>query len=68
VQKNEISKIFRYDFLALTPRYINNTNVKYSQAKQDQTVYDLFPKKNGLFIEIGAFDGMTLSITLWLER
>jgi len=48
--------------------YINKTNVKYSQAKQGQTVYDLFPKKNGLFIEIGAFDGMTLSISLWLER
>jgi FkbM family methyltransferase len=48
--------------------YIDNTNVKYSQAKQDQTVYDLFAKKNGFFIEMGAFDGMTLSNTLWLER
>jgi hypothetical protein len=43
-------------------KYINNTNVKYSQANKDQTVYDLFVKKNGFFIEMGTFDGM------WLER
>jgi FkbM family methyltransferase len=49
-------------------QYISNTNVKYSQANQDQTVYDLFPKKNGYFIEMGAFNGMTFSNTLWLER
>ena len=42
--------------------YIDNTNVKYSQANKDQTVYDLFVKKNGFFIEMGTFDGM------WLER
>ena len=49
-------------------QYISNTNVKYSQANQDQTVYDLFPKKNGYFIEMGAFNGVTFSNTLWLER
>jgi hypothetical protein len=41
VQKNEISKIFRYDFLALTPRYVfyldedYNTRVNYFAGKEE---------------------------------
>lgn len=40
----------------------------YSQSHQDQTVYDIFPQKNGFFIEMGAYDGKVHSNTLWLER
>ncbi|XP_062616366.1 uncharacterized protein LOC134278065 [Saccostrea cucullata] len=40
----------------------------YSQAGQDIAVYNIFPKKNGFFIEMGAYDGKVHSNTLWLER
>jgi hypothetical protein len=40
----------------------------YSQAKQDQEAYDIFPKENGFFIEMGAYNGKVHSNTLWLER
>ncbi|XP_061190047.1 uncharacterized protein LOC133197880 [Saccostrea echinata] len=40
----------------------------YSQAGQDTAVYNIFPKKNGFFIEMGAYDGKVHSNTLWLER
>ena len=41
MQKNEISKIFRYDFLALFPRYVfyldedYNTRVNYFAGKEE---------------------------------
>ncbi|XP_052104114.1 uncharacterized protein LOC127737451 [Mytilus californianus] len=47
---------------------ISDTDIRYSQANQDVTVYNLIRKKNGYFIEIGGFDGKTWSNTLWLER
>lgn len=47
---------------------VKNPNVMYSQAGQDEGVYKIFPKENGFFIEMGAFDGKHLSNTLWLER
>jgi len=42
----------------------------YSQHGQDQYIYDRFfkSKANGFFIEIGAYDGITLSNTLFLEE
>ncbi|XP_062616375.1 uncharacterized protein LOC134278074 [Saccostrea cucullata] len=40
----------------------------YSQASQDIAVYNIFPKKKGFFIEMGAYDGKVHSNTLWLER
>ncbi|XP_062607166.1 uncharacterized protein LOC134268947, partial [Saccostrea cucullata] len=40
----------------------------YSQAGQDHAVYNIFPKKNGVFIEMGAYNGKIHSNTLWLER
>lgn len=58
------------NYLALpSPYYFpQNTDKRYSQANQDEKVFELFPKQNGFFIEIGAFDGITFSNTLWLER
>ncbi|XP_052085912.1 uncharacterized protein LOC127723373 [Mytilus californianus] len=47
---------------------ISDTDIRYSQAKQDVTVYKLLKIQNGYFIEIGGFDGKTWSNTLWLER
>ncbi|XP_062591339.1 uncharacterized protein LOC134259657 [Saccostrea cucullata] len=40
----------------------------YSQASQDLAVYNIFRKKEGFFIEMGAYDGKVHSNTLWLER
>ncbi len=42
----------------------------YSQAGQDQwVVRDVFNfKTNGYFVDIGAFDGINLSNTYWLEK
>ncbi|XP_071180839.1 uncharacterized protein [Mytilus edulis] len=51
------------------PSYISSdTDIRYSQANQDVTVYKLLKLKNGYFIEIGGFDGKTWSNTMWLER
>ncbi|CAG2219488.1 unnamed protein product [Mytilus edulis] len=47
---------------------LNNIDKHYSQAHQDATVYQISRKKNGFFVEMGAFNGKTLSNTLWLER
>ncbi|XP_062566664.1 uncharacterized protein LOC134228979 [Saccostrea cucullata] len=49
-------------------RKVDNIDKMYSQAKQDQVVYDILKKDGGFFVEIGAFDGQFLSNTLWLER
>ncbi|CAC5400603.1 unnamed protein product [Mytilus coruscus] len=47
---------------------VNNTDKQYSQAHQDETVYNISRKKNGFFVEMGAYNGQTFSNTLWLER
>lgn len=46
----------------------NEYDISYSQARQDKTVYEIFPMEHGFFIEMGAFDGQRWSNTLWLER
>ncbi|XP_062576207.1 uncharacterized protein LOC134238098 [Saccostrea cucullata] len=61
----------RIDENLLSPHPIkeqDNPDVKYSQAGQDEMVYNILPKENGFYIEMGAFDGKHLSNTLWLER
>ena len=42
----------------------------YSQYQQDQYVYEKFfkNKKNGIFVDIGAHDGITLSNTYFFEK
>lgn len=42
----------------------------YSQYQQDQYVYENFfkDKKNGVFVDIGAHDGVTLSNTYFFEK
>lgn len=49
-------------------RNTKNKDKHYSQVKQDEVVYEILPKKNGFFVDIGAHDGQFLSNTLWLER
>ena len=48
--------------------HVSNVDIKYSQARQDEVVYNIFQKKNGFFIDIGANDGELFSNSLWLER
>ncbi len=42
----------------------------YSQAGQDQFLFEHFfrGKRNGVFVEVGAFDGEQFSNTLFFER
>lgn len=40
----------------------------YSQLGQDQAVAYHFDKRDGYFVDVGAFDGVTLSNTYALER
>lgn len=58
------------DDLLLEPfpyRKIKDADKQHSQAKQDKVIYDIFQKKGGFFVEIGAHDGQHLLNTLWLE-
>ncbi|XP_076071098.1 uncharacterized protein LOC143042580 [Mytilus galloprovincialis] len=47
---------------------VNNTDIHYSQAHQDETVYNILRQRNGFFVEMGAYNGQSFSNTLWLER
>jgi FkbM family methyltransferase len=40
----------------------------YSQYYQDFFIHILFPKKNGVFLDIGANDGITFSNTCFFEK
>ncbi|KHJ42316.1 hypothetical protein D918_07655 [Trichuris suis] len=48
---------------------VDSGRIFFAQKKQDQVVAKLFNgKKNGFFIEAGAYDGETYSNTLYFER
>lgn len=40
----------------------------YSEYGQDQYIHSLMPHKNGVFVEIGALDGVLHSNTLFFEK
>ena len=40
----------------------------YSQHGEDKYIESLFPEKEGVCIEVGAYDGITLSNTLHFEQ
>tara|TARA_B100000405_G_scaffold302491_1_gene265928 strand:- start:1653 stop:2339 length:687 start_codon:yes stop_codon:yes gene_type:complete len=47
----------------------SNSNSPYSQLNQDLWVLEFFQnKRNGVFLDIGAFDGVNLSNTYLLEK
>jgi FkbM family methyltransferase len=49
---------------------IEKNSMYHSQYKQDQTLNELFfkNKKNGFFIDIGAYDGINLSNSYFFEK
>ena len=48
---------------------LHKGNSKYSQSGQDAFVLSHFKnKKNGVFLDIGANDGVSLSNTYYLEN
>lgn len=71
IGRQEVKKKKTIDTFLRKPHPANilsDTDIRYSQANQDVTVYKLLNIENGYFIEIGGFDGKTWSNTLWLER
>jgi FkbM family methyltransferase len=42
--------------------------VKYSQAGQDRWVLETLKKNDGFFVDVGAYDGVESSNSLWLEE
>jgi hypothetical protein len=40
----------------------------YSQNNQDKIINHLLKKKNGVFLDIGANDGITISNTYYFEK
>jgi FkbM family methyltransferase len=63
----EIKERLLYDTLYVK----NDNNMKfYSQHKQDEYIYNNFfkNKKDGIFLEIGAYDGIALSNTYFFEK
>ncbi|XP_048765321.2 uncharacterized protein LOC125673094 isoform X2 [Ostrea edulis] len=66
--KDKADDIKRYLLAPHPEGNVENVDKMYSQAKQDQVVYDIVRKEGGFFVDIGAHDGQFLSNSLWLER
>ena len=58
------------DYLCPPHEYkiVKDADKRYSQAKQDEVVYDILKMEGGFFVDIGAYDGQLFSNSLWLER
>lgn len=64
-------KYYRINEYLLSPhpyRNVKDTDRRYSQARQDEIVFDIVQKSGGFFIDMGANNGQFLSNSLWLER
>ena len=64
-------KYYRITEYLLSPhpyRNVKDADRRYSQARQDEIVFDIVKKRGGFFIDMGANNGQFLSNSLWLER
>jgi FkbM family methyltransferase len=68
VNEAKVYDVKQYLLAPHPERTVENANKVYSQAKQDQVVYNITKKDGGFFVDIGAHDGQFLSNSLWLER
>lgn len=66
--KERASRIDNFLLRPFPYKKMKDADKQYSQAKQDEVIYNIFQKEGGFFVEIGAHDGQNLSNTLWLER
>jgi FkbM family methyltransferase len=67
---NNEAKMFCIIFLLLFLPVCSLGNIFYSQSNQDKYIFEhFFPdKKEGFFVEIGAFDGVKYSNTYFFEQ
>eukprot|EP00105_Crassostrea_gigas_P013374 XP_011429681.1 PREDICTED: uncharacterized protein LOC105329895 isoform X1 [Crassostrea gigas] len=68
LRKDKSSRIKDYLLPPHPYQQVKDADKRYSQANQDQVVYDIVQKESGFFVDIGAHDGQYLSNSLWLER
>lgn len=71
VIKKTMIRLFLLAMLLQVPNLLfGDANKFYSQYQQDQYVYENFfkNKRNGVFVDIGAHDGITLSNTYFFEK